>query len=417
MKKSTSPKRHLFLTKNFILMLVMLVVIIMAVSAWFTVNKTVTAGDMTVKAASSEIMVAECIKRYDSNGDVSADGPGVFQSDPLTFSGFVFTKDCTGDGETLILPQFNVSNDTESMRTGKGKDVNLNLTADDAKSNLDAEKYARQNPNKEPIEFQYYKIEFYVRSKNRDVELTGNSRLVTTTEAAGHTLSTITFSKDGVDYNKKSAYGNFNVDGLAGAIRVSLIGEPCSSVTQNWAPNSEGSNAGTLNRGSVDSTRLVPEKQILWYPRPDIYLHIDPREKNITDWELHTAAGTVPENQLTAEESAITHVNSYYKPSGSGVELVDNDTDTKTKISSGTYQQSSGVSVASLGNSVSISNYVDDGSQNLQPVQLVVNGDDITKKQSYYVTKYTMNVWIEGTDTEARRAMDGGAFDIILELK
>lgn len=407
MKKTTSPVRRLFLTKNFIMMLVLLVVIVMSVSAWFTFNKTVKANNMTVKAVSTEIDIAKCLKQYDVNGEVTQDGPDEF-TDTISFDDFTLTKDCTGDGMSLIVPEFNISNDFETLRKTTGKEVNTDHIGADAISNIAAEEYVLAHPNNDPPEYQYIQFEFYARSKNPDLMLNADTRLVTKTETMGKSLSDVTFQYNGVDYNKKSAYGNFNVDGLAGAIRVSVLAQPCGSVTQNWVPTS--GTAGYLNKSTVDSDArtFALEKQLLWYPRPDVYLKITETTGDISTWELHTG------ESLTSAESAITHKNSYYRRNGTGVQFVENDTDSKTKLSTGTYQGK-----VSLGQSVSITSFEDSGSQDREMVSLVTDKSNITAATGYadyYVTKFTVRVWIEGTDTEARRAMDGGAFDLIIEL-
>ena len=391
MKKSTSRMRRLFLTKNFILMLVMLVLIIVAISAWFSFNKTVNANGIVVKSVSTEIDIAPCIKYYDPTyTNIVSDGPGEF-GDSVTFRDFTLTKDCTGDGNTLIVPEFNVTKDYNSVRLNGGKEVNTNLGAAYAMSN-EASRIAKlKNPTADAPEYQYIEFEFYVRSKNKGLLLQSDSQVLSVTEAQGGTLSSAPSSE------KKSAYGNFNVDALVGAIRVSLIGEGCTSVTQNWdgALVTEGERAPNSLRGN-------PVKQILWNPRPDIKLHIPTDEDDITNWSI-----------LTNQTSGETFTNSYYRTinNNSAVELVKPDNDSKTVTSSAT--DSNGVRM--LGDNVNISDF---SSYETDPplINLVVSGNDTSVTDNYYVTKYTMRVWIEGTDTEARRAMDGGQFNITLNF-
>ncbi len=401
MKKKTSRKRHLFLTKNFIMMLVMLVVIIVAVSAWFTQYKTVTADSISVKAASTESQIARCIKTYNSDGTVKTDGPGTFGDKvvfdiPTDFSSLAkFSKDCTGNGMDLIVPEFNVTNDFESVRKNDGKEVNENLASSPARSNLDIAQYARQNPTVDaenyPDEYKdckLYELEFYIRSKSKDISLQANSLLVSETELRGHNLSTVL---DG----KKSEYGNFNVDGLVGAIRVALIGEYCTEVIQNWTNTNqlitEGDQAPT-------TVRSAKEKQLLWVPRPDVKLNVNQETGNITDWTLSTEVS-----------SGDSYKASYYTPTSGGVTKVEDDN--SAVISSGT-ETVNNVSVKSLGEPTNISHYP--SSENWDTVSL--NIDTTGVRENYYVTKYTLRVWIEGTDSEARRAMDGGKFSIRLSF-
>lgn len=265
---------------------------------------------------------------------------------------------------------------------------NENLSASPAVSNLDSAREHAKNPEIDAPEYQYLQFEFYVRSKKKDLTLMPETRLVASTELNGQTIST-------VPEGKKSEYGNFNVDGLVGAIRVSLIGEGCTGVNQTWQNGSlvtEGENAPS-------AVRSAAEKQLLWLPRPDVHLNVSPGEGDISTWTLDTG---VPSQQHDGE----TYKASYYTSNGSGVTLVEEDED--AVVSSGTATEGS-LSVKSLGRAVNISNFT--YSNQLQPIQLVVDNNP-SEKADYYVTKYTMKVWIEGTDAEARRAMDGGKFSI-----
>ena len=87
------------------------------------------------------------------------------------------------------------------------------------------------------------------------------------------------------------------------------------------------------------------------------------------------------------------------------MELVSPDNDSKTKISS---------AAPSLGQNVDVSDY---GNFERELVDLVVNENQYQVTEKYYLTKYTVRVWIEGSDSEARRAMDGGQFNLSLTFE
>lgn len=258
MKKRTSLFRHLFLSKNFIMMLVMLVVIIVAVSAWFTVNRTVTANNICVEAKSTSVQIAKCM----SDG-----GPGEFV-EKIEFNGpFEFKKDCTGNGETLIVPKFNITKDYESVRRNGGKEVN------EGASGTPAVCFGNQTED-DPV-YHYFEYEFYLRSNSPDIYLDESSILLSQSENDSRNRRSV--------FNNsltKSDYGN-NVDGLVGAIRVSLQAQACSNVTQNW----EGSDsAKTVTSANATLIGDSPERQVLWDPRPDVHLSIP---VNPTDeWSL-----------------------------------------------------------------------------------------------------------------------------------
>lgn len=415
--------RRFLLTKNLILMLVMIVLIILASMSWFTLVRTVRADNIVVKAISSEVDIAPSLKTYNSSNQLLTDGPGEFGSE-LSFNGpYTFTKDCTGDGSNLIVPEFNVTKDPVTVKQ-VGKEVNTNLNPGNAHSDFSRSlaKVTADNVNlgsfglltsqdikdragDDISEYQYIEEDFYVRSKNKDLLLTGDSQLLSATEVDGHNLSEVSYTKSGVSYNKKSAYGNFNYDGLVGGIRVALIGKGATSVNQTWN-NVSGTNTVTATSANFghDENNKSEVKQILWLPRPDVMLNVSGGE-DVTNWSLSTGLS-----------SGDSYTNTYYrkKANETGVELVSNDTDAKTKVSSGTYEGHK-----SLGNNVNISDfssYENTGGSAVRVSNLVKDKTNLSDVRSYYVTKYTLKVWIEGTDAEARRAMDGGSFNLTLKF-
>ena len=150
MKNATSPARRLLLSKNFILMIVMLVVIIVAVSAWFTLNRTVTADNISVTATSTQIQIAKVTE---------GGGPGEF-SNYIKFDGpFIFNKDCTGDGEKLIVPEFNVTKDFDSVRVKGGKEVNENQSGSPA---VEFSQATQEKP-----EYHYFQFKFFLKAGYR----------------------------------------------------------------------------------------------------------------------------------------------------------------------------------------------------------------------------------------------------------
>lgn len=393
MKKKTSRKRHLFLTKNLILMLVLLALIVMAISAWFTKHAIADASGIKVKAFSSEIDIAESIKTYNSDGTINTDGPGVFK-DSITLSARSLTKDCTGDGETLIVPNFNVTNDYEDVRKYSGKDVNTNASGDLAVSNIQSEREHEANPDRDAPEYQYLQYEFYVRSKNPELLLKPECQLLGKTEKDGRDL----FSTQNLGA-KKSEYGNFNTDAIVGAMRIALIGEGCTSVNQNWQTAEETNTIVSTNTVRGDSV-----KQLLWVPRPDIKLNIPEYPKgDISNWSISAVTtGDTFSNTYYAYKDAQDH--------NKGIELItesnpNNDATGKTHVSNLRDSQNRPI----LGKQINVTDF----SYSRPTIELYSDYQktlDDSNKDYYYVTKYTLRIWIEGSDSEARRAMDGGEF-------
>ena len=390
--KHAIARRRLFMTKNLIMMLVLAVVIVLAITAWFSFYKTVSADSISVKAVSTEIDVAESIKTYSNDyTEILTDGPGEFGSNVIFDGPYELSKDCTGDGVNLIVPEFNIANDFIAVKQ-TGKEVNTNLSANNAFSSFQSWLAKQQNSDQDAPEYQYISLDFYARSKNPNLLLEDGSKVLARTEVNGHQLSESLNDSD----EKRSAYGSFNVDGVVGAVRVALVAQGCSSCTQTW-----GTANGQTTVVAADTTRGAAEKQLLWVPRPDVKLNVSPGE-GITDWTLSTG--------LTSGD---TFKHTYYKTktSGTGVELVDPDNDSKTVVSSGTESGCKRL----LGQSVNISDF--SYSSQLDKLPLAVDRNHTGVTDDYYLTKYTMKIWLEGTDSESRRAMDGGDFDIVLYLK
>ena len=387
------------------MMLVLLAAIIMAISAWFTQYKTVTANNISVQAVATEIDIAPCIKTYNANGTVKTDGPGQFGPNVLfdipKEIGNI-SKDCTGDGMNMIIPQFNVTNDSEKARKNDGKEVNENAAPSSAVSNLDVLKYEKEHPGVLPEDYpeqyqqkQYYDFEFYIRSKNKAINISPDSVVISATELEGNLI-------DSYSATKKSAYGDFNVDGLVGAVRVALIGEYCTSVTQHVK---DGTNEILIDDDYAPTTQRSKQvRQLFWVPRPDVFLEVNPDTGNIDDWHLRTG-----------RTEGITYTAPYYLRNNSGG--VDKITDDSSVVfSSGTSIQKVNDdktnTIKSLGQTLSITEFGE--AQGWNPVKLLVDTTGV--QDNYYVVKYTLRVWIEGADSEARRAMDGGEFSIRLKF-
>ena len=377
MKKRTSLFRHLFLSKNFIMMLVMLVVIIVAVSAWFTVNRTVTANNICVEAKSTSVQIAKCM----SDG-----GPGEFV-EKIEFNGpFEFKKDCTGNGETLIVPKFKITKDYESVRRNGGKEVNEGASGTPA--------VCFGNQTEDDPEYHYFEYQFFLRSNSPDIYLDDSSILLSKREKVdGQSLFTNSGSP------KTSDYGN-NVDGLVGAIRVSLQAQACSAANQTWTVNN---NTKTVTAATASLTGTSPERQVLWDPRPDV--HLDIPESQTQSWSL------------TQNESFTGYTPTYYinNTNTDGVLLINDDQKAKVSNRMGSYN---GLDVPYLSESVKISDFSAgndfDGTVSMAPDKDHTESADF---ESYYLVKYTMRIWIEGTDNEARRAMDGGEFYLMMNFR
>ena len=407
MAKNASPKKRLFIAKNLIMMLVLAVTITLAVFSWFTQHSSVTASGISVKARAGGIQVADCVKSYDSTGKVIKDGPGVFGG-TVSFNNIKLVKDCSGDGETLIVPEFNVTKDAVKVKK-VGKEVNTNLKPAVA-TPLNKVDFDNGKVTEEQVEASnYVQLEFYVRSKNQELFFSEETSLISKTEKNGGSLGA---SVEGT--SKKSEYGNFNVDGLVGAIRVGVVAEPCTSITQHWT--SDGLTINNDGGNAPDSVRGAKEKQFLWLPRPDVFLNVS-EGTSLTNWTLSTE---VKNNSNTESAGYKSHTIQYYIPVESNdVDENNNPLWTGAELHTAVAEDKAVVSpdvltgIPTLGSRQNITSF----SAAVNPIQnVVVNGSDINEKEEFYITKITLNVWIEGADAEARRAMNGGEFDLDITI-
>ena len=398
--KYARPRRRLLFSKNLIIMLVLLAVIILSIWSWFSVSKTVTATGITVSSGlPSEIDIAPVIYGTDANG-VPVEGPGEFQSS-LTFNGpYKLSKDCTGDGMYLYIPEFKSTKDKQEAKAD-GKIVKDAGQMTNAISQLDSKKEHALHPNQDAPEYQFIEHEFYVRTTDKTYTLKDTSILLSETEANNTRLSATPSAA------KKSAYGNFNVDALVGAMRVCFIGQPANNVNQTWVNNhvvTTGTTTPTCSLGTK-------ERQLLWVARPDVYLDCHPNDDtNWSNWTLNTEI--LPTSSATNSRGDtiknITRKHEYIKSQSSVLTKV---TDDHAIVSSGSLTS---IKAMPLGTDVDIAHYSSDN----QPTKssLRKDSEENSSSQDYYVYKITMRIWIEGTDSEARRAMDGGEFRLNLQF-
>lgn len=429
------------MTKNLILMLVILVVGLLAVWSWFTVNKEVQSNGMFVQARyPNEVSLAPVVEYYNNDGSFNHEGPGVF-SGQLSFpidpdEKYIFTKDCTGDGDTLLVPDFSVLKDKDKA-TKEGRLVNVNGAWEEALSNIDIKKIKQNNPETE-LEARYMEFPFYVRSSTKSFSVTSMSCVKSDTESNNGRLSD---SISDTSNPKKSSYGNFNSDALVGAIRVAFLTQAVTDVQQSFNSGSVTATTATLQT-SANSQTVGRELTMLWVPRPDIHLDVSNTGRT-DDWGITT--GVLPNTTLLHEAENRCYTHDFYLPTstsatpesyaakgtvgnnpiekkkGTGVTLK-GENDLGTNGSAFLVTNKDGVTQTGypilgdefdVSNSLSYRDYVN--AVNIVRDSSIPDSD--TNRDNYYVYRITMRVWIEGTDSEARRAMDGGGFNIHLEMK
>lgn len=173
---------------------------------------------------------------------------------------------------------------------------------------------------------------------------------------AGSKISTVapTAKLDGADAENKSTFGNFSKDYVVGGIRVSAM------------PN---------------STTITGEPIFVWIPEPNVQLNV-------------TGTGDSKTYSINKTESVTGQDTHTY------VSSIDNDNTTKKYTTDDNYTGAISGQITS-----------GEGGTEREIVRLQKN-----PTSGYYEGSATFYVWLEGCDTEARRALVGGKFRLQLLL-
>lgn len=381
-KKTGVMDKRLLIAKNSIMMLVMLVIIFLAVMAWYFVNGTVTAGSTTASASSvGELKMA----LPEADGSYPTDESKYKNSlSAAELSAYVHPLflDTTSDGKDFILPDFS---NAEDIATGKV----VNISGEWEKAHSYAE--AVGSDQIDDKDYQFLSFDLYLRSEQNDISAEASSYLQSDSEASNRALNNPTEAK-------KSSYGNFSVDSLVGAIRTSIVGANVRSKSGSTVTYTNGTGT-TTNYAAASSARF------LWVPRPDIHLKVKDGNTplDVGSWQLETT-------NLPAETSRHDYYTGNYDENDNKVSVTRHEggltyahasTGGKTGGANGTQK------VPVLGDDYQIAGSFD-GDSNAQTITFGA--------KEYYLYKVTVNVWIEGTDSEARRAMDGAKFNLFLSF-
>ena len=310
MKKIAIGDKRFVITKNLIMMLVMLVVIFVAIFAWYSNNDTVTASGTQISAKS-----ADNVELALPNDDGSFPISNNKWDTNLQFadSGYLknLVKDITSNGKQFAVPTFEAA---------KGLKDGRKVIADDVWTEGLSSRVALTNESTlDDDQYNYISFDFYIRSKQKDINVTGESFLAAGSETgyqdADHPSPTEDVeerrsegAKSLVKNDSKSIYrtssygaaegqiGSFSSDAIIGAMRVSLVGAPVDGVEQSGGLYRET----TYDGGTWEAKS---DLRFLWLPRPDIHLNTDDNSNN---WTLTTDINKT--NPLAAE----TYCHQFY---------------------------------------------------------------------------------------------------------
>lgn len=361
--------RHSLMAKGIMVLLSLLVLIFAFTYSWFIVPPTsVSATGITVSTntqvdfevaigfSSSDTRYAYTVSDFKTN-----ENPIILTAIPKTIG---------EDTKTYNLLRDYSPKDV----TGNGAKLFIPvLTGDSPRTiNTTTDSYTTVTPNKEYISF-----DMIFRSANAcRVYLDTDSYVKAACESTpgdGH-LTETTSGGTSLAYNdeRRSGYGMFSADAVVGAVRVAFIDYT----------------GLTLSDIDADSASLLNSNpEVIWLPRPDVYLY---NNNNATSgWELITgitegqttatlADGTT---EITLDDDTYTH--SYYDLGVDGTHTIKAFTNTITECNADS----------------------------------IVTVNVYNAEEDLYYGKVRVNIWIEGTDAEARRAISNGSFYVNFDLR
>ena len=386
--------RHSLLAKGIMVLLSLLVLIFAFTYSWFVdVNAPVTATGFSVAIDSpnKEFEYAIGFSTSQTGGqykhtkftdvvDADLNLEELYTSDdtneehPINLLYDYTPTDLTGNGVTLIRPSMNYGN--WSINTA-------------------SRNYSIAEEN---VQYVSFDLIFRTKATNTTIRLDSDSyaKGACETYAGDGSLLTDTASR-----NKDNKYGAFSTDAVVGAVRVAFL---------EYVNN--GESADTIIGTKMNSYMSTPK--LLWIPRPDLYLNNNPtgsllHEKDTEGWALDTnvASNTTYSLDSNSQDnpSYSTYIHQYYNV----FELGQNETPAITTYNAAV---ASVLDTSASGNKVTFGttqdlitlSHINDENHNGEP-------DD-----QYYYGKVRVRIWIEGTDSESRRALAGGKFSVSLHI-
>lgn len=308
--------------------------------------------------------------------------------------------DLTGDGVTLIRPaleygnwKINETSPNYSIAVANEQYISFDLIfrtkVSDTTISLDAKSYAKGN------------CEQY----SGDGRLTGAAPGTSGIGAGNGGLSGVDFNYNPLKIASdptSNKYGRFSRDAIVGAVRVAFL-------EYADGPNQDGE---TILSDTYYSTFKSTPK-LLWIPRPDLYLNNGGDDAAESGWTLQTGVtapiSSVSTKALGTVANYSTYVHQYYNIFEDRDE---NPLGIKTLTAS--YVKASVVDSSAETNKVTFGTTAD--LVTLDVAYDSNNDGDMEDTDDWYYGKIHVRIWLEGTDTESRRALAGGQFSISFQV-
>lgn len=330
LKHAQRSKSGISLTKNSIVMMVMLIVIVLATMAWFSLSRYSEALDVVIGTEESSVIrfaMPESDGSYPTSEDDYFNYLN-FQEKMGELKMDTFSQEVTSDGVNFLIP----------VLTGSPLEVDTSAAPTEAYANDD-----------------YLSLTFYVRSTKENLYIDKNSCIYTGDSPLTGNVYNTTETTTVDSFENKSDYGDFSKNGIAGAIRVSLL-----DVMDVTTPTQDN-------------------LQYLWIPRPDLSL-----VENDGEYTLYKGV-----------TDGGSYKHTYFALNDAGTGLVSKETASDYLLTP------------------VVSDDPDEAPCFEDNVPINVEGEKvILNKKTYYMYKFTVNMWLEGSDAESSNPLNGGEFQL-----
>ena len=383
--------RHSLMAKGILVLLSLLIIVFIITFAWFGISQPDSEAhgvSMKTKSGSDfeyaigfqtsqtfgEYLVTDFTNRNETELDIEdLNVPGKYDgSTPISYNLlYDYTPiDVTGDGATLIRP---------AMDYGNWK---INTGTDD---------YSIAEANT-----QYISFDLIIRSKAACTLYLGpNSFAYGESEVDSNNKPLPDGSKlTGSGVARKSDYGNFSRDAIVGATRVAFLGFDNSLTAASYTTG--------LQNEYLNSTPSA-----LWVTRPDLYLNNNNgQDTTTTDWSLTT--GVTSSQAFNHSSQSLGTVSGYSTYQHQQYDIFNNYN--KNIVTN----NQSYVHISSL--NTDTNDYRLNDTVELIPINKPMTVREGNEDVTYYYGKVRCRIWVEGTDTEARRALSKGRFKLNFDL-
>lgn len=332
--------------KNLIVMAVLIIIALTGAISWFTSKTDATADGINVKCEVPDGLEVAVVKHGADEPASSAYKTGVINitSEEYPFLSKLSFEELTSDGLHFYKPKITQNSSGASVDKESKEPWN------------DVEKAYTDRSSESSLS--YFSVDVYMRSKGNHKIALGSSSSV---KPVG--INNLVNDVDPTKIENKSDMGDFSMDCIVGAVRV-------STVVDNQCNN-------------------------LWIPAPNIFYN-ETKSGNIITRTVST--------DIKKDQSGFgTFVHKYWKVNPTTLTLEDTDIQTYSDVITN--------------NSCDYTLGTNKDILQLKPQSSSDDSKPESSSDDIYTGKFTLNLWIDGEDAEARQALVGGSFTASIKLK